>query len=333
MKGTDEILKARKYSDLFDKDEAKAKKQYREYCKLYHPDSNNSEEAAKIFDIINKLYNKTYIKANGHEVTEEIITFKNKVTGKGFQLTNPVTFNNGLAIVYHTATKIAILYDKTYEKLYKNYIKQVESLKYADTNMEKEFKRYFPKILTHFETEDNKYCILLDKTKEVLNLGIIVREYSKKGEKFPERQAAWILNRLYNIACYMSFNKKVFNGFTLDNLWVSPEMHTILPLTGFEYTTDKGDAMMGCPRDVYKILPIKIKDTKRSDIVTDLESIKNIGRLLYKDNKELKAIHKFLNEGVNSSEPLEEWDLYGKAINEEFGKRTFVTWENVPYIN
>lgn len=332
IKTIGEILKARRYEDLFDKDEVKAKKQYREYCKLYHPDSNNSDEAAKIFDIVNKLYNKTYIKSDGQEVREEIVIFKNKATGKGFQLTNPVTFNNGIAIVYHTSTKIAILYDKTYKKFYDNYIKQVKDLKYADKDMEKEFKRYFPKIVTHFETEEDKFVILLDKTKEVLNLGIIVREYFKKGETFPERQAAWILNRLYNIACYMNFNKKVFNGFTLDNLWVSPEMHTILPLTGFEYTTDKDDAMIGCPKDVYKILPIKIKDTKKSDIITDLESIKHIGRLLYKEHKNLTTVHKFLDEGVNEVEPLEEWNLYGKAIKEEFGKRTFVTWENVPYI-
>ena len=188
-----------------------------------------------------------------------------------------------------------------------------------------------PKIVTHFETEDGRYCILLDKTKEVLNLGVIVREYFNKGEKFPERQAAWIINRLYNLACFMEVNNKVFNGFTLDNLWVSPEMHTLLPLTGFEYTVDKGKAMIGCPKDIFKILPIKVKDTKKSDTITDLESIKYIGRLLYKGHDDLKSVNKFINEGVGDVDIIKEWNSYGEAINKDFGKRTFVVWENVPY--
>lgn len=333
MKTAKEILGAKSYLDIFSKDDAVAKKEYREYCKLYHPDSDNSEQAAKLFDIINTLYNNKHIKLKGNGLKEDVVTFKNKETGKGFQLTNPTIFNNGLAMVYHTSTKIAIVYDKSYKKFYNNYINQVKNLRYVDDKMEAEFKRYFPKIITNFETEDGNFCILLDKTNEVLNLGIIVREYFKKGESFPEKQAAWILNRLYNIACYFNFNKKVFNGFTLDNLWVSPEMHTVLPLTGFEYTTNQGEQMIGCPKDVYKILPIKVKDSKQSDIITDLESIKNIGRLLYKEHKELKAIHKFLDDGVSNNEPINEWELYGEAIKKEFGKRTFIKWENVPYTN
>ena len=37
----------------------------------------------------------------------------------------------------------------------------------------------------------------------------IVKAYESKGEKFPERQAAWIMNRLYNIECYLNFYHKV----------------------------------------------------------------------------------------------------------------------------
>lgn len=329
MKTLAVILKAKKYSDLFSSDEHEAKKQFREYCKLYHPDVNNSDEASKAFSIISELYSgagKTVV----HGTVEEIFVFKNKKTGKGFEISNPIIFNNGIAIVYHTLTKVVMVYDKTYKKFYEQYIENVNNLKYVNSDMEKEFKRYFPKIITHFETEDGTYCILLDKTSEVLSLGKIVRAYEAKNEKFPERQAAWILNRLYNIACYLNFYNKVSNGFSLDNLWVSPEMHTILMFSGWEYTTGLDESMIGCPKDVYRILPIKVKDSKRSQTVTDLESIKSIGRLLFKGHKDLEYINNFLNSGT-SDDIFKEWDLYREAIKKQFGKRTFIVWENVPY--
>lgn len=330
IKTSKEILVAKRYSDLFSKDADIAKREFREYCKLYHPDSNDSKEAAELFCIIQELYNNKHRTVKTSSTVNEDITFKDKKTGKGFCLSNPVVFNNGIAMVYHTATKIAMIYDKTYKKFYEQYITNVNKLEYANDDMKKEFERYFPKIIKHFETEDESFCILLDKTSEVLSLGKIVRAYESKGEKFPEKQAAWILNRLYNIECYLNFYDKVSNGLSLDNLWVSPEMHTILLYSGWEYTTKLEDNMIGCPKDVYKILPIKVKDTKRSQTVTDLESIKSIGRILFKGHKDLEHINNFLNSGT-SDDVFKEWDLYRDAIKKQFGKREFIIWENVPY--
>ena len=330
IKTRKEILSAKKYSDVFNENADIAKKEFREYCKLYHPDSDSSKEAAELFCIIQELYNNKHRVSVSNSTVNDTVTFKDKKTGKGFSLSNPIIFNNGIAMIYHTATKVAMVYDKTYKKFFDNYIENVSKLKYEDSNMEKEFKRYFPKVLKHFETEDKQLCILLDKTPEVLSLGKIVRAYESKGEKFPERHAAWILNRLYNIECYLNFYHKVSNGLSIDNLWVSPEMHTILLFSGWEYTTDIDDTMIGCTKDVYKILPIKVKDTKRSQTITDLESIKSIGRILFKGHKDLEYINNFLNSGT-SDDVFKEWELYRGAIKKQFGKSEFIIWEDVPY--
>lgn len=331
MKDASLIRRAKEYKDLFSDDEVIAKKEFRQYCKIYHPDVNDSAEAAELFAIISELYTNKGIKSTLNSSIKDTIIFRSKDTGKGFEIKNFHMFNNGMAMIYHTATKVVIVYDKTYKKFYDNYINVIKNLKYADSNMEKEFKRYFPKLVTNFETEDGQYLILLDKTSEVLNLGVIVRSYEKHGEKFPEKQAAWILNRLYNIECYLSYSGLVSNGLTLDNIWVSPEMHTVLLFNGWEYTTEKDGAMIGCPKEVYKILPVKIKGTKQSDTLTDLESIKSIGRKLFKGHDELTYINRFLNSGIASNGPLDEWDKYGEAINKQFGKRTFIIWDDVPY--
>jgi hypothetical protein len=329
IKNKVEILKAKKYSDIFSDDTETAKKQLREYCKLYHPDVNDSKEASELFCIVQELYNNKHRAFAGSGTVTEDITIKDKKTGKGFVLSNTISFNNGIAMVYHTATKVAMIYDKSYKKFYEQYLKNVKDLEYVNSDMRKEFERYFPKVVKNFETEEGQFCILLDKTQDVVSLGRIVKNYETKGEEFPERQAAWILNRLYNIACYMNYYKKVFNGFSLDNLWVSPDMHTVLQFSGWEYSTKINESMIGCPKDVYKILPIKVKDNKKSQTITDLESIKSIGRRLFK-GKKLDYINKFLSAGT-SDDIFQEWDNYRKTIKEQFGKSEFIIWEDVPY--
>lgn len=331
MKTQQEIRKARVYTDLFSENESESKRQYREYCKLYHPDSNDSSEASELFAIINEIYNTRRRSSVVRATVEEDITFKDIKTDKGFVISNPVIFKTGISMIYHTATKVVMVYHKSYEKFFNNYLKVVSGLKYADSNMEKEFKRYFPSVLKHFETDNDNMLILLDKTSEVLNLGKIVNSYESMGKLFPEKQAAWIMNRLYNIACYLNYNGLVSNGLTLENLWVSPEMHSVLLLGGWEYTTKIGDSMIGCPKEVFNILPIKVKDSKKSSTITDLESIKAIGRKLFKGHNDLTHINKFINYGINNDNPFDEWDEYGKAVKEQFGKREFIVWDNVPY--
>lgn len=331
MKTPKEIRAAKFYSDIFSDDEKKAKQEYRAYAKKYHPDFNPPEDELDIFDIINTLYNKKHINGTGKGVTDNTINFIDKETGKGFEMSNPVVIKTSIGNVYHTSTKIVFEYDKTYEKFYENFINQVRKLKYKDDEMDKQFRRMFPKIIRYFETEDNKLCILQNKTKDVLNLDRILQAYKIKGEPFPERQAAWILNRLYNLECYLKYYNKASNGISMENIWVSPEYHTVLLLGGWEYTLPKHEKMLGCPKDVYKTLPIKVRDSKESSTLTDLESIKAIGRRLFADHKDLDNIWNFLNTGTEDDNVLDVWGEYKEALEKHFGKRKFVVWENVPY--
>lgn len=338
IKDAKDIQKARKWGDLFSEDKGLAKKEFREYCKLYHPDVNPSNDAQTLMGIIMEIYSTgglgTNIGAGTGTGTKskgrQVFRFTNKVTNKGFELINPVIFSNGICMVYHTATKAAFVYDKSYEKFYKNYIRNVEGLTYIDDKLRNEFSRYFPKIITHFETVTNKYCILLEKTSEVINLGVVYDSYKRRGEMVPYVHAVWMVNRLYNMLCYFKFTNKVFNGLSIYNIWVSPEMHTLLLFSGWEYMRNNGDDMIGCPKDVYSMLPVRIKDTHESSIETDLECVKCLGRKLFEGSLN-RHIVEFMDEGTSELDPLSVWGEYGKAVKADYGKRKFVVWEDVPY--
>lgn len=327
-----EILRKYKYEDFFSNDIDEAKKQYRQYIKKYHPDTDNSEHAKEMFLVIRTLYESHSFVSQGVCDGGNTVTFRNKTTGKGFSLTNAFMINNNNCEVYHTLTKICIVFNEKCKVFYDNYIKAVDKLSYRDKDMEAEFKRYMPKIIKHFQNEDDRYIILLEKTSEVLNLGKIVEDYISLGKQFPEKQAAWILNRLYNLCAYFKLqDESAFNGIALENIWVSPELHSVLFLNGFEYNIKLGEKMIGVPKEVFNTMSIKTKDSKLSSTLTDLESVKQVGRRLFANRTDLKHITNFLNSGT-SDDIFEEWDKYGKAIRAEFGKREFITWEDVPYI-
>lgn len=326
----DAILKVTCYSDIFSSDEKEAKKQFRKYCRLYHPDNGSTDpKVAQAYEIVQKYYHLI----SGSHCTASVndsYVFRDKKTNKGFEINNPVIIDNGTCMIYHTATKIVLRYTKEFEKFYDKYVANVKLIRYDNDKIRNEFEITFPKMGKHFETTEGDFIILLDKTSEVLNLGLIVASYEKMGTPFPEKHAAWIMNRLFNHAMYMSFCNKVFNGFSLTDLWVSPEFHTVLLLNGWEYSTNVGDKMIGCPKEVYKVLPVKARDTHKSVTETDLESIKAIGRTLFKDSS-ATAVKEYFDSGLESSDVLEEWNSYGKAVKSDFGKRAFVVWDNVPY--
>lgn len=328
------ILKAESYSDIFSSDKDEAKRQFRHYCKSYHPDVDDSCRAQEIFQKLSELYKKSSVKKDCAD-RSNVIRFKSKTTGRGFEMANPVTADTGVCTIYHTQTKVVFSYGKDFKKFYQKYLDNVKSIQYEDDKMKKQFSILFPSVLRNFEDENGNFDILIPKTGEVLNLGLIAEAYKTKHMAFPERHAAWIINRLYNLAVYMDFYHIVFNGFSLYNLWVSPEFHTILLLGGWEYAGKEGSAMAGCPCDVYKILPVKARDKHVCVRKTDLESIRQAGRELFCGSG-CKNILQFLDTASGDDGELlsvSEWKQFENAVYKDFGERKFVEWDNVPYVN
>ena len=94
-----EILNTCSFEELFSKNDKEAKSIFREYCKIYHPDADDSAIASKVFNHIMLIYNSkgsNYV-SNGSKVTS--IVFRNKVTHKGFELHNPLEHSTELCLL------------------------------------------------------------------------------------------------------------------------------------------------------------------------------------------------------------------------------------------
>ena len=73
--------------------------------------------------------------------------------------------------------------------------------------------------------------------------------------------------------------------------------------------------MLGVPSAVYDIMPIKAKSEKLSDIITDLESAKLIGRQLSDISSLPKPFQSFLNSGsAHNPGDMTIWQASAKEI-------------------
>lgn len=84
--------------------------------------------------------------------------------------------------------------------------------------------------------------------------------------------------------------------------------------------------MLGVPSAVYDIMPIKAKSEKLSDIITDLESAKLIGRQLSDISSLPKLFQSFLNSG-SAHDAIEEFNRWNTTLDKSYGERKFVNMQ------
>lgn len=310
------ILNAKQPIDIF-QNIKNIKNEYRQLIKQFHPDTNKDSRSTECISIITKLYNNV-IKNNILE--GELL----KIKGKNNQYSiNYFYYSNfELGSYYVCKNNLVFLIKKEHEKYYKNYLQTVKSLKYVNTKMENEFKRYFPNIVKTDEAE-NEYILIISKTEDVVSLKNVAEYYGDKG--VPIKHVAWIMNRLFNIASYFDFYNIVSNGICLDSIFISPQHHTVLILGGWWYTINDSEKLIGMPKSVYNAMPKSILIKKTANIKIDLESIKNVGKALLENQSYDEKLTRYFLENVEDK-ATKEFESFNNILFKIFGKRKFINW-------
>ena len=215
------------------------------------------------------------------------------------------------------------VFNEKHKKFFDNAVSQIKGLRYANKKMEEEMSRFMPHILYALSLDDGRFCLVLNKPEDVFLLSDIKDFF---GGSLPDRHVAWIMSRLSNLCCYFSYVGIAHNGLTMQNCFICPSKHSILPLGGWWYTQKIGSKMLGVPSAVYDIMPIKAKSEKLSDIITDLESSKLIGRQLSDISSLPKPFQSFLNSG-SAHDAIEEFNRWNATLDKSYGKRKFVNMQ------
>lgn len=327
-----EILSVTKCGDLFPYGEDQLKSKYKELAKEWHPDTNDNPDALNVFAKITELYNQALelLEKGQWEKTNYILI--SKENGKKIALNFDTYFDFELGTCYVTKTKIVYVLGNDKEKYYDNAIQKINSLRYKDKKMEDDLSRFFPKIYQTFKTNSGEYVIVLDKTEDVYPLKNV---YEYFGERIDDRHVAWIISRLCNLTCYLNFSGLVHNGININNCFVSPKNHSIILIGGWWYTTKEDERMIGTTKNIFSIMSVSSKESKSSSPLTDLESVKLLGRQLLGETNCRKlsldsSIPKpFINFliGGSCNNPYEEFAKWDRALKDSYGKRKFVNME------
>lgn len=317
-----EEIKNMKYPyELFTDDIYEIKNIYVELMKAYHPDLNgNKEEYIEIIKKINKLYNEAEENINKGVWSKLGLIRLKLIDGKNYEINFRISHDFELGKMYIGDKSILYLFYEENEKLAINALKRIESLKYLNEDMKKEFEKCLPKICRSFKTSTGKIGIEIEKEEDLILLKDLL-VYSDG--KLLASTVNWILNSLYNIVCFIHFNRLTHNGISMDNYFISIKNQYGALLGGWWYSVGDGNDNVNFSKEILNIIPYKINEVKQFNTLLDLESIKFLGRTLFEDINGVllkqdsgipRKLSNWLKENTTSN-TYEEYSMWANISN------------------
>ena len=215
--------------------------------------------------------------------------------------------------------------------VFDSFVPKIPSFLFPSKTREEELLRYIPKVLASYTSKAGSHVLAIDKRPHMFCLRDVMKFYGT----VPPRHVAWIISSLYNLCCFLKYNKMVHNAINLDTYFISPSKHIGNLTGGWWYHTYEGDVMERVPADTYSVMSSSTKESKRSSYGTDLECVKLIGRSLlgspggselYRNEDVPKKMIQFLRT-VSSDNAVEEYKLWGDMLRECYGARKFIDME------
>lgn len=153
------------------------------------------------------------------------------------------------------------------------------------------------------------------------------------GGKAPVEHVAWMLSRLYNLACFMQVHDVVSLDLTPASCYINPETHQLVVINGWQYARGLSQPAFAAPGHILSLFPdLKTKKIPTMEMI--LTQIKTFGLAMLGD-----PVGNNLVKDKSLPSPLINWLLSpacGDAIKEYGGyikardasfERKFVKWD------
>lgn len=288
---------------------------YRNLAKRWHPDRPKGD--AQVFQHIHSLHK---------EMQGRRLVFRAK-SGKMHELLFRRRHKFELGEVFVGINIVAFYVEKKYEDLMLRGIRQMNSIRYPDDDMQRDLSRFFPREEGMVEIDDTHlegFMLIVKKTADVVMLHHLIDHL---GGAVDPKHVAWIMSSLLNLACFMSITGLVHNGLTTDSVFVSPKHHAAFMLGGWWYAARAGATIAMLPPAVHAVAPEKALKTKTADPRTDLESIRAIGRACIGSHSAISALPRpyanFLRLPAAES-AIDDYTKWQQVLLDSYGKRRFL---------
>lgn len=292
---------------------------------VYEQDRKMFEQFQKIFDVLLNQEGEQNLKEGFwvESCQEELL----REDGETITIEYLVKQNVDICTMYVAKRHVIYVFEKAMEPYAQRYKDMIGKIEYPSPDMEKELRNYVPKLVTECKLADGSMFLAIAKEEEVYPLRML--------GTLLDRHVAWIISRMENLCCLLSYNDMVLNGFIEDNLFVDPKNHQIYLYGGWWFAGFHGSETAGASKAILPLLRKTNNQVSRNSVQTDLEALRMIATHLlgYADKEALKqdsilapAFRRFLLNAPkgNAIEDFAEWD---KVLEKSFGERKFIPLE------
>lgn len=321
MTMTEKILNAKYAGDIFkSRDVIAIRAEYKRIAKQIHPDVNDSGLAEEAMRKLNSLYKSAKLCVLNNSWEETSVYYLYTINGKTFKMTYRKKYIFEFGTTYVGDMTLLYVFDKEYEKYYRNAVRMMNEIRYQNQELKKYFSMFMPVIREHGKMKNDKFYIALAKNRDVYPLREVWRYFSNE---ISNRHVAWMMTRINNLICFLKINGIVHNGITLDNLFVSPSHHGVCIYGGWWYSAKTHTKLIGMNKKVYNILPPSIKKDHIASHIIDIECVKAVGRELFnKYDKEGAGLYKWMN-APSKDDVFKNLDLWDKTLDDTYHERKF----------
>ncbi len=274
---------------LFSRKSTEAKQEYRALALIWHPDHSKDAEAGAVFGHIASLYREALNKQKDGSWIEPFEKLEAQEPGlKKFRLSSGEiisfeylsirSFELGLSYIGEHSVLFELR--KEFYDLFCNGKRQMLGLRFENEAMCLEMANCLPQI-QFSDTCENSCLLSVRKTPDQLLLADLLKQFPGKIE--PIEHVGWILNVLYNIACYLSWSGLSHNAISPETVFVSPLRHSGMLLGGWWYARPRNARLIALPDFSLDFIPEDMIREKTADSRADLELIKAVGRSLLGD--------------------------------------------------
>lgn len=318
---------------LFSADPAELKKQYRVLAKIWHPDGNPAGE--DIFQHINVLKDKAEVKMTlGLWDLPGKVRITSKV-GTNYEISYRAHHQFEMGDLYAGDVSVIYLINDVDVDLVNNARSQIKGITYQSDRFRKEFERQIPKLAKEVEMVDRRAIIFQKKRGQILLRDVLNHFRGKMDPK----HVAWIVSRMYNLACFLRSVGLTHNDISPDTIYIDPENHYISLVGGWWYVTPIGSRLTAIPSRTMLYAPADVVKAKTADPIIDNELIKATARELLGDVSGSKLLYdpllpkpmvSWATDPSTDRTPKEYLNWQDKVLPAAFGPRTFVELDLTP---
>ena len=300
------------------------RKEMTKLIRLWHPDVSSDPRAREVTEVLTRLrsLDSSTVSASLRALREFV-----DVEGKRFGLRPMSSFFDAGVEVLVCPHSVVRIYPALDADLAEAYAASVADFRFADAAMETQMRKFLPEVPKTRKLADGSVMHVFKRRRDQMPLRDLLLA---KGPLDP-KASAWITSALLNILCWVSWSGRVHGGVSPESLLVSPELHEVMLLGGWEFSAKVGERPLALPDRTLMLFPGLAGKGGVMSSAVDLALVRESFMQI------VGATHLSGMLGGGVPEPLARWaafpasgsapadyEAWHAALSAAFGKRRFI---------